>query len=204
MGGKTNPDTYERNIEMIKSSDRVVTNAPKQYIKQLGLTCGETNAKTIIQGFGKSFQPLNNLPLRTRLFGFSYIQDIQRLLEINGLSSTIQYATQLTDGEKLRTIMNHIDRNEPVLLAIGNGYIRRGIYWSLARYIAGHYITVYGYNKENQIFYIYDSMLEGDYEGEIPVGNEIRTFSQLLRDWQGPIYYKLIKMKHIYLSVSNH
>ena len=188
---------------MMKSNDKIVTNSPKQLTKQVGLTCGETNSKTIIQGFGKSYQPLNHLSLRIKLFGFSYIQDIQKLLQTNGLTSVIHSAIQHTDSEKLGIIMKHIDQNEPVLLAIGNGYIRRDRYYSLLRYIAGHYITVYGYNEERQIFYIYDSMLEGEYEGEIPVGNEIRTFDQLLRDWQGPIYYKLIKMKNIYLPVSH-
>ena len=154
-----------------------------------------------MDGFGVPFQPLSNPPLRVRLFGLSYVKDIQNILRLNGLCASIRHASNLDDQARLKTIQDHVDRDEPVLLAIGNGHIRRNTYSSLAHLLLGHFITVYGYNLEQQLFYIYDSWLEGPFDGEIPIGNEVRTFTQFLWDWKGPIYYRLIDMDHVYIPV---
>jgi hypothetical protein len=187
---------------MIKNGDKVVTHAPTKYEHQQGMTCGETNVRTITEGFGKKYQPMLNPPLRVHVFGFSLIKDIYNLIKLNGLSSQIHFAGNVDDQTKLKLIQKYIDQNEPVLIAIGNGHLKRGQYSDLARNFLGHYITIYGYNAEQEIFYIYDAWLDGDYQGTIPVGNEIRTSSQLLLSWKGPFYYGLIGMRNIYLPVS--
>jgi hypothetical protein len=186
---------------MMNKGIRTVKYAPSRYVHQQGMTCGETNVRHIVEGFGIPFQPLNNPPLRVKLVGFSYLKDIQNILSLHGLCASICHASQLDDPAKLKTIQSHIDRDEPVLLAIGNGHLKRNTYSSFARLFLGHFITVYGYNVEQQLFYIYDPWLEGAFDGEIPVGNEVRTFAQLLWDWQGPIYYPLIDMDHVYMPV---
>jgi hypothetical protein len=187
---------------MTNKGVRVVKHAPSGYEHQQGMTCGETNVRTIVDGFGVVFQPLANPPLRVKLFGFSFVKDIQSLFKLNGLSAPIRHASKLDDRAKLKTIQEHIDRDEPVLVAIGNGHIKRGKFSPLARLFLGHFITIYGYNVECQIFYIYDSWLEGVFDGEIPIGNEVRTFAQFLWDWKGTLYYGFIDMDHIYLPVS--
>jgi hypothetical protein len=181
----------------------IVRNAPIHYPHQEGLTCGETNIKGILSGFRVPYRPSKSLRLRIKLFGYSFVQDISELLELHSLSAPVRYANHLTDQEKLATIKHHINCGEPVLLAIGNGYLHRGVYTPIARYFIGHFITIYGYSDEKKIFYIYDSYLEDTFPGEIPVGNETRTFNELLRDWQGPLYYKLVGMDHVYIPVSN-
>jgi hypothetical protein len=166
------------------------------------MTCGETNVRTIVEGFGIPFQSLANPPLRVKFFGFSFVKDIQSLFKLNGLSAPIRHASQMDDHAKLKIIQEHIDRGQPVLLAIGNGHIERGRYSSLARFFIGHFITIYGYDTARELFYIYDAWLEGVFEGEIPIGNEVRTFAQFLQDWRGPLYYGLIDMDHVYLPVT--
>jgi len=103
----------------------------------------------------------------------------------------------------LKVVKEHIDQDEPVLLAIGNGHLKRNVYSPIARMLIGHFITVYGYNASKEIFYVYDPYLEGPYPEEIPVGNEVRTFREFLRDWNGPFYYRLINMDHVYIPVSS-
>jgi hypothetical protein len=188
---------------MSETRKRIVKFHPSKYKTQKGLTCGEINTKTIIQGFGRNYKPLKSMPLRVKIFGFSFVQDILNLIKENGLYSTIQYATGIDDNERIEIIKKHIDHDEPVLLAIGNGHIRRGENNPILRFLVGHFITVYGYDDQEKIFYIYDSYLKGNYERDIPVGNEVRTFQEFLQDWQGPIYYRFIKMKHVYLPVSH-
>lgn len=180
---------------------RTVGNIPRNYARQHGLTCGEYNVRTIVESFSRPFHTLAHLPVRVKLLGFSFVQDIQRLLEWNGLSAPIRHASNLNASAKLSLIQEHIDRGEPVLLAIGNGHIHRNRYSPVARLLIGHFITVYGYDDERELFYIYDPYLEGMYPEEIPIGNEVRTFSEFLRDWQGPLYYKFINMDHVYLPV---
>ena len=88
------------------------------------------------------------------------------------------------------------------MLAIGYGYLRRGEYRAWRRLWVGHYITLYGYDDEAEVFYLYDPWLEGDYPSDIPVGNEVRTYAQVLDAWRGPVYYDLIGMRWFYLAVS--
>lgn len=188
---------------MSTNGDRVVTYVPSKYERQQGMTCGETNVKTIIEGFGKEYQPMSNPPVRVHLYGFSFVKDIQRLVELNGLSTHIHHAKKYDDQTKLKTIQNHIDREEPVLIAIGNGHLERNKFSRIAELFLGHFITIYGYNPNRKVFYIYDAWLKGNFDGEIPIGNEVRTYSQLLSSWKGPLYYGLIGMRHIYMPVSS-
>jgi hypothetical protein len=81
-----------------------------------------------------------------------------------------------------------------------SGKVRYNIY--LGRFVVGHFITVYGYNLTDELFYVYDSWVRGVYEKEIPIGNAVRSFTQFLLDWQGPVYYKLIQMDHVYMPVT--
>lgn len=180
----------------------IVQQAPERYPRQEGLSCGETNIKGILAGFKIPYQPPNSLRLRIRIFGYSFIQDIADLLESHGVSAPVLHANHQTDQEKLGIIKSHIDNDQPVLAAIGNGYLRRGVYSPIARYFIGHFITIYGYSDDGGLFYLYDPYLEGSYQGEIPVGNDTRTFSEFLRDWHGPLYYKLIGMDHVYIPAS--
>jgi hypothetical protein len=95
-----------------------------------------------------------------------------------------------------------IDQGSPLILSIGNGHLRRGRYTPWARLLLGHYITVYGYDDAQQVVFIYDSYLRGNPPCPLPAGNETRTYSELLRDWKGPIYYRLIGRNHAYIPVS--
>jgi len=181
----------------------VVKYAPKSYAHQKGLTCGEYNVRGILDGFSIPYQVPDSQRLRVSIFGLSFINDISTLLQVHGLSAPVRYASKLADNAKLKTVQDHIDKDEPVLLAIGNGHLSRNLYSPIARILIGHFITVYGYNTGKEIFYVYDPYLEGPYHEEIPVGNEVRTFGEFLRDWNGPFYYRFINMDHVYVPVSS-
>lgn len=184
---------------MASESYTFVKRSPGSYPHQEGLTCGEFNAKGVIEGFRVSYRPPATQPLRIRIFGYSFIQDISKLLAAHGVSAPVRFAAHLSSEQKLSTIRRHIDEDRPVIIAIGNGHLRRGYYSPLARMFIGHFITVYGYSSVDDRFLIYDPYLEGSYPEEIPVGNEVRTAREMLRDWSGPIYYKLIRMDHVYI-----
>ena len=183
-------------------ADKVVLYAPQQFPHQQGLTCGEFNLMGILNAFGLEYKQLERLRPRIRLWGYSFIRDIADLLEAHGLSAPVHHANHLGDGEKIELLKGHLDRDQPVLAAIGNGHLSRGRYYPLARLFLGHFITLYGYSDHQQQFYVYDPYLKGPFPGDIPVGNEIRSYEQLLRDWRGPMYYRFIGMDHVYIPVS--
>lgn len=184
---------------MNQSSQVIVSHAPKEYPHQEGLTCGEYNVRAILDGFEIPYQPPSSLRLRIRMFGYSFIQDISDLLQFHGVPAPMRYAAQLSDEEKIRILRKHIKGNQPVLLAIGNGHLRRGVYSPVARFFIGHFVTIYGYCNKDDIFFVYDPYLVGPYHENIPIGNEVRTFKEIIRDWRGPFYYKFIRMNHVYI-----
>lgn len=156
----------------------------------------------ILEAFGLDYHKPERLRARIRLWGYSFIQDIADRLEAHGLSAPVRHAQHLTDQEKLARLKNHLDQDQPVLMAIGNGHLSRGRYVPLASIFIGHFITLYGYSDHERHFYVYDPYLKGDYPGEIPAGNEVRSFDQVLCDWRGPFYYRFIGMDHVYIAAS--
>jgi len=181
---------------------KIARYAPTSYPHQQGLTCGETNVKGMLDAFRIPYQAPESRRMHERIFGLAFMEDISARLCNHGLKAPIRHASNFSDDERLKTIKSHIDKDEPVLLAIGNGHLNRETFSSSARVFIGHFITVYGYDPEREIFYIYDSYLKGSFREEIPIGNEVRTFVEFLRDWEGPFYYRFISMDHVYIPVS--
>ena len=187
---------------MPEASPRIVKFTPTSYKEQAGLTCGEYNVRGILEGFQIPYQPLQKPPLRVRWFGFSFMDDISSLLQNHGLKAPVQFAGKMTDQDRLKLITGHLDRDEPLLVAIGNGHLARDRYSRLARFFVGHFITIFGYDPQKKIFFIYDPYLKGAYQETIPAGNDIRSFQELLSAWNGPFYYPWINMDHVYIPVS--
>lgn len=156
----------------------------------------------VLAAFNLDYNRPNHLRQRVRLWGYSFIEDIAERLEAHGLSAPVRHANHLPDVEKINLLINHLAQDQPVLMAIGNGHLGRGHYVPFVSYFVGHFITLYGYAHHQERFYVYDPYLQGDYPGEIPVGNEVRSYTQLLRDWRGPFYYRFIGMDHVYIPVS--
>ena len=181
--------------------EKVIRHLPEEYPKQQGLTCGETNLKNILSAFRIPYRRSERVPLRVKLLGYSMIKDISERFEAHNLVAPILWANRLTEQEQLEIIKGHIDLDQPVLVAIGSGYLRRGVYSPLARLFIGHYITIYGYSDRDNLFFVYDSSLEGPYPDQIPAGNETRKYTDFIRDWKGPIYYNLIRLKNVYMPI---
>ena len=180
----------------------IVPRLPSQYPHQAGLTCGEYNARTVLDAFGIEYQPDDRPRLRVRMFGLSFVTDLRQAIVRHGVEAEIRHATELHDESRLALLRGHIDSHEPVILAIGNGHLSRDRDSALARAVLGHFITIYGYDAEREVFFVYDPYLEGDPPESLPAGNVERTSREVLRDWRGPFYYRWIGMDHVYLSVS--
>ncbi len=180
----------------------VVPMLPSEYPRQAGLTCGEYNLRILLDAFDIEYRPPEHPRIRQRLFGLSFVADLQQALVRHGVDTEIHHATELHDESRLALLRGHIDSHEPVILAIGNAHLSRDRDSALARAIVGHFITIYGYDAERDVFFVYDPYLQGDPPRPLPAGNVERTSREILRDWRGPFYYRFIGMDHVYLPVS--
>src|SRR3989344_5428262 len=110
-----------------------------------------------------------------------YLVDI---LKSYGLNARVGYAENLSDQEKLDLLKTNLAEDKPVMVRIGNGYILSNKHNPVLGKIVGHWITLWGYDNENQIFYVYDSgLLRKYWNKSIPIGNTTRTYQEILRDW---------------------
>lgn len=180
----------------------VVPHVPSDYPQQVGLICGEYNVRALLESFGIEYRVQDRPRLRVRLFGLAFVEDLELALERHGVDAEIHHASELHDESRLALLRGHIDSHEPVILAIGNGHLSRDRDSALARAVLGHFITVYGYDADRNVFFVYDPYLEGGPPEPIPAGNVERTADEILRDWRGPFYYPWIGMDHVYLTVS--
>lgn len=185
-----------------RSDSLVVAHPPPHgYPRQRGMTCGEANVKSVVDSLGALPVADVRRPWTVRLFGYSLLRDIRGLLDAHGLEPVVRSAGSLSDDEKLRVLRHALDAGLPVILAIGNGHLRRGVDRAWARRLFGHYLTIYGYERGNETFFVYDSYLDGEPEHPLPVGNETRSADVLLRDWKGPFYYPLIGRDHVFIQI---
>lgn len=50
--------------------------------------------------------------------------------------------------------------------------------------IVPHWITLWGYDDKEKVFYVYDSGLTKNlYDRNVAIGNTKRTYDEILRDW---------------------
>ncbi len=167
---------------------RILSRSPRQYLEQ-GLTqCGAYTVKAVLSAYDKDandhprdYQP-NWLAKYTGVNQGPHLWP--KVLQAHGLPAEERYATNLSDAERLALLKSLLDSDNPVMLRIGNGYAKSGKYHPWAAELIGHWISLWGYDDEKQIFYVYDSCVaKSRYDKSIPIGNTTRTFSEILRDW---------------------
>lgn len=169
---------------MIKTLKR----QPKEYPEQEFNQCGAYSVKAILSAYGKDDKEHARDYQVTRLA--KYIGTHQGLtvwpevLRSYGVPAQRGSTRSLIDEQRIETLKNLINKDKIVMLRIGNGYAKNGKYRpSIATYM-GHWITLWGYNDEEHVFYVYDPYLDSSRRDKtIPIGNVKRTFSEILRDW---------------------
>lgn len=188
----------------------VLSKKPKEYLTQGPNHCGVYSVKAVLSAFGldnkdhpKEYHPnffgrLTGLTLSKR-----YLVDI---LRFNGINAKVNSAENLPNQEKLNLLKTALADDRPIMLRIGNGYILRRKYNAVLGKIIGHWITLWGYDDSNQIFYVYDSgLLKRHWNKTIPVGNTTRTYKEILRDWNfGRFqwwYWFISRKNNIYIEI---
>jgi len=116
--------------------------------------------------YGKIKEKLGN--------GYIYPWGLTRYLKTKGIKSKVNYLGFLTNSKRTIWLKNKINKNNPVIVIIGN-----------SKYL--HYISLLGYDEN--LFSVYDSLVKGDLNG-IKAGNIDLIYADLLKkmneaSWNG-------------------
>lgn len=186
--------------------EKILSHRPKSYLEQGFTQCGAFSVKAILGAYGKddNRHPRDYNPTvlgkYTSLVG---IYTWPKVLESYGLQVNSGDTKKLSDKQRIEMLKETMNKESAIMIRVGNGYLKSGKYFPLAAYFIGHWITLWGYNDEKQVFYVYDSYVSPKkYNKNIPVGNTTRTFAEILRDWGRGFppawHYRFIKVDQLY------
>ncbi|MBI4452205.1 C39 family peptidase [Candidatus Woesearchaeota archaeon] len=164
----------------------IVSRAPKEYLKQGLRYCGGYTVKAILSAYSMDGggHPKKYLPIR--FLGVTTPKLMQQILQSHGFGTTLKSAKTLPDENKIQQIKKELNKNHPIILLIGNGYSPWGTYSKIRRNLFSHWISIWGYNDREKVFYVYDSCVPlKRHDKKIPIGNTKRKFEEVLRDWGG-------------------
>lgn len=167
---------------------KVLSRHPKEYLEQRLTQCGAYSVKAILSAYGKDdkkkprdYQP-NIVAKYTGINRGLYLWP--KVLQSYGILAQKGNAKNLSDEQKLTLLKELLNGNSPVMLRTGNGYSKSGKYNPFIASFMGHWITLWGYNDKEGVFYIYDSYVPLRRHNKIiPIGNTTRTYAEIIRDW---------------------
>ncbi len=166
----------------------ILSTKPNEYLSQGLSNCGLFSVKGILSAYGlddKGDPREYHSNLLSRItsitWGRNYYNDI---LASYGVASKIDFAEDASSEDKLDLLKKLLIEKTPVMIRIGNGYLSSGKYSPFIGRVMPHWITLWGYDDESGVFYVYDSGLsEKEWNKSLPIGNTTRTYDEVLRDW---------------------
>jgi hypothetical protein len=162
---------------------------PKEYLKQGLSHCGVYSVKAILSAYGKDNKvhpkEYHTNWIGRNLFSFATGEKYyNNILASYGIKSETKSAEDLSDKEKIELLKNILSKDTPVMIRIGNGYFPDKKYNPIIGKLMPHWITLWGYDDNKQLFYVYDSGLPVKFwDKSLPVGNTKRTHDEIIRDW---------------------
>lgn len=180
----------------------IVSKRPKEYLKQGPTGCGAFSVKGILSAYGKDDKthPFQYLPLSILPFVTNASHWV-KVLRSYGVDAHMRSLRHMTDEQKINTLKDALRHDAPVMLFIGNGYRGNGIWSKLRWRIISHWITLWGFDDEKGVFYMYDSAVPLRYHHvNISIGNVARTYEQVARDIHGGQPWR--RDRYIYLTLA--
>lgn len=188
-----NKESEDRDSSMGELPEKfIVSKQPKKFLKQGLMHCGAHSVKAIVEAYGKGDKknPEDyHWSWWGRVTSLATPLTWKKVLQKYGLKAEVGTAERLSSKERLNLLKELLSKDTPVMVRIGNGYLANGRYNSLRRQIIGHWVTLWGYDDQEQVFYVYDSAVPPAlYERDIPRGNKRRSYQEMLRDWRGALF----------------
>ena len=178
---------------------KIIDVKPKKYLQQGIRYCGGYTIKAILSAYNRDDgrHPKEYLPRLTRFIRFATPKVIQQEFHKHNFEAPIRRANNFSNNQKINLLKKELNKNHPIVILVGNGYTPKGKYISVQRHLISHWISIWGYDNKEKVFFIYDSYCNPKYYDKVPVGNVKRTYNQILRDWKGAIYTKPISFIYI-------
>lgn len=175
-----------------------ITNKPRAYLTQQRRECGVYVLKTLLDLYGKApgCSPRDLLsPTARLLFGYTSPHRILKVLRRYGLEASFKRAG--FRHRRLAVLRAHLEKQEPVILIVGNPYSRRRRYRHFKRWLAMHWILLLGMDEENKRVYLYDPNVRQDRHEHLPVGNVSLSYKAFLKHWRGVFLTSMLNCAYI-------
>lgn len=185
---------------IIEIPDSFIIEYPSKYnYWQTINDCGPFNVAAVVRALSK--QKVNSAEFAKNIEGrlpnkYTLPWGMEKQLKENGITIEIPNFKSFSDKEKIEYLQEQLSQGKPIILLGEQTKFE-------------HYITIFGFNKIKDEFYIYDSMLDGaqkgltiDNNGKFP-GNRNLSSKELLDFWRegdiGGLYkwYAIIANKTI-------
>jgi hypothetical protein len=163
---------------------------PVEYWAQGATHCGAFAVKAVLSAYGLDdvghAAELHTHPISRMSGSSTSIDYYPGILRSYGLIARAKNATG-TDDEKLDTLKSLLAAGNPVIISVANHFDRKTQDWApLKGLFFSHWLSLWGYDDDEQIFYSYDSLLGPDQiDRDIPAGNKKRDYRTLLKIWTG-------------------
>lgn len=176
---------------------------PNEYLVQGLSHCGAYSVKGILSAYdrdSKNHPKEYHTNWLSKVTGSGFTKQYYvTILKNYGISATGKNATGLGNDQKTDLLKKLLSQNNIVMLSISNGYNDNGDYSSVRALFSGHWITLWGFDDKEQIFYLYDSCIPLiKHDKNIPIGNTKRTYQEILRDWRGSLNTQLLGFGQYY------
>lgn len=188
-------------------SERVlVPIRPRRFPTQGASHCGAYAVLAVLSAYGvdDTDDPvdLHTHPL-SRLTGSSTSMDYYPgILRSYGLVARARTAHRLPDDEKIELLKGILRNGSPIILSVANHFHRRTGRWQpLKGLVASHWVSLWGYDDGEKVFYTYDSLVGPELADEVPVGNKKRSYSTLLQVWPGSMLSRMLLGQCSYIYV---
>jgi len=181
----------------------VLDKRPCEYHKQGISFCGGYSAKAILEAYGLPTpdHPRDLYPsLVGKITGMAFdIETWPRVFVQRGLQPEVGCAK---GQDCLGLLKSYLRQGVPVMVRIGNGYRPNGTYSQWQAKVVGHFITVWGYDDQEKVFYVYDSCVPTErHDHAVPVGNTKRSYEAMSRDWGGAPLLHWYAPPYFYIAV---
>lgn len=158
---------------------------PKEYFKQDRNYCGMYSIKGILSAYGKDDKKNirdYSLSWFGKYTGYTFPWTFSKILNKYNLKAKIGFLKNNSNKDlQLKKLL--IQNNAPLTLLVSNGYLSSDDYSSRKAKITFHWITLWGYDDNENVFYVYDSTVPKNfYDNDIPIGNKKRTYNEIIRD----------------------
>ena len=184
----------------------ILSHKPTQYRRQGPSHCGLFAAEGVISAYGKNSEDKHpkafHQSLFQRIFGLTPPSLIVDTLRNYGFEVNHGNTKDMSNQERLLFLKKVLANDTPIIMHIGSGYWRNGSHKPLLGKLIGHWISLWGYDDNKEVFYIYDSIVAHCFHQKVPIGNVARPYKNVLRDWgQGvtpvPRRYEYVQIERI-------